>query len=75
MPKIIVADETRRLIRDQARGPLMPLSDAVRLRDGLWVVPIDDEVAVVIEATRLPGETDDQVVSRLVRRVIGTRPN
>ena len=75
MPKITLADETRRLIRDQARGPLMPLSDAVRFRDGLWVVPIDDEVAAVIEAARLPGETDDQVVSRLVRGAIGTRPN
>ena len=75
MPKITLADETCRLIRDQARGPLAPLSDAVRLRDGLWEVPIDDEVAAVIEAARLPGETDDQVVSRLVRRAIGTKPN
>ena len=75
MPKITLADETRRLIRDQARGPLMPRSGAVRLRDGLWEVPVDDEVAAVIEAARLPGETDDQVVSRLVRRAIGTGPN
>jgi hypothetical protein len=75
MPKITLADDTRRLIRDQARGPLTALSDAVRLRDGLWEVPIDDEVAAVIEAARLPAETDDEVVSRLVRGAIGTKPN
>jgi hypothetical protein len=75
MPTLVLTTHTHLLILDQSSPPMFPRSDAVRRSDGLWDVPVDDEVAAAIEAARLPGETDDQVVSRLVRSAIGSKPN
>ena len=44
---------------------------ATRRADGLWDVPVDDEVAMRIATERLTNETDDDVVSRPVRAAIG----
>ena len=44
---------------------------ATRRTDNLWDVPVDDEVAMKIATERLPNETDDDVVTRLVRIAIG----
>jgi hypothetical protein len=38
-------------------------------------VPVDNEVAAAIEHAKLPGESDDDVVGRLVRDAIGQPPN
>ena len=48
---------------------------AIRLPDGRWTIPVDDEVFDRIDAARLPGETDDDTVSRLLRTVIGKKPS
>ncbi|MBN9345487.1 MAG: hypothetical protein J0I48_04665 [Devosia sp.] len=50
------------------------VSTAVRRVDRWWDVPVDDEVALRIAMERLPAETDDDVVSRLVRTAVGKRP-
>jgi hypothetical protein len=39
------------------------------------LIDVDEEVAPAIQAQRLPGERDDDVVSRLVRAAIGVKPN
>ena len=48
---------------------------ATRLPDGRWTIPVDDEVFEHIQAARLPGETDDDTLSRLLRAAIGGKPN
>lgn len=75
MPMIKVSDHTLQLIREQTREGFSFACTATRRADGLWDVPVDDEVAMKIATERLPNETDDDVVSRLVRIAIGRRPD
>ena len=75
MRTIIVSDETRQLIDAQALPGYMIRQPATRLPDGRWTIPVDDEVFEHIDAARLPGETDDDVVSRLVRAATGKKPS
>lgn len=75
MPMIKVSDHTLGLIRGQASEGFNFVSTATRRADGLWNIPVDDDVAMKIAAERLADETDDEVVSRLVRMAIGTRPD
>ena len=60
-----------------------PRPDAARLQvrlyarnrdDGTWDALVVDEVAYQV-ALELPGESDDDVVSRLVRAALGFRPD
>ena len=62
MKTIKISDATNRAIADAAIYPFH--STAKRLPDGDWLVPVDEEVYQKIEANRLPGETDDDVVLR-----------
>ena len=75
MPMIKLTDHTLKLIQEQTREGYTFACTARRRSDGLWDVPVDDEVAMKIAAARLPNETDDDVVSRLVRTAIGKRPD
>ena len=75
MPMIKVSDHTLQLIRGQTREGYTFACASTRRADGLWDVPVDDEVAMKIATERLPTETDDAVVSRLVRTAIGTLPD
>lgn len=75
MPMIKLTDHTLKLIREQAQEAFTFACTATRRADGLWDVPVDDEVAMKIATARLPNETDDDVVSRLVRTAIGKRPD
>ena len=75
MRVLILTKETHRLILNQARPPMLARSDAVQRSDGLREVPVDEEVAAAIEHARLQGDSDDDVVSRLVRDAIGQRPS
>ncbi|MDO8358936.1 MAG: hypothetical protein Q7T08_02720, partial [Devosia sp.] len=65
MTTIIVSDETKHLIDTQALRGYTIRQTATRLPDGRWTLPGDDEVFEHIGAARLPGETDDDVASRL----------
>lgn len=75
MPMIKVSDHTLQLIREQTQEGFNFVCTATPRADGLWDVPVDDEVALKIATARLPNETDDDVVSRLVRMAIGRRPD
>ena len=75
MPMIKVSDHTLQLIREQTQEGFSFACAASLRADGLWDVPVDDEVAMKIASERLPNETDDDVVSRLVRTAIGTLPD
>ena len=75
MKVIIVSDETKHLIDAQALPGYTIRRSATRLPDGRWTIPVDDEVLEHIDTVRLPGETDDDTVSRLLRLAIGGKPN
>ena len=75
MPLIKMSDHTFQLVREQTNNGFSFVSTATRRASGLWDVPVDDEVASKIASERLPNETDDDVVSRLVRTAIGKRPD
>ncbi|HEV2515151.1 MAG TPA: hypothetical protein VGV07_07870 [Devosia sp.] len=75
MRVLILSEESHGLILGQARPRMLARSDATLREDGLWEVPVDDEVAAAIDHARLQGESDDDVVSRLVREAIGLRPS
>jgi hypothetical protein len=73
MPMIKLTAKTMQLIRAQALAGFRFACTARELKDGSRNVPIDDEVAMTIATERLPGESDDDVVSRLVRNAIGRK--
>ena len=75
MKIITMSDETKHLIDTQVQPGYALRRTATRLPDGRWTIPVDDEVFEHIEATRLPGETDDDVVSRLLRAATGRKPS
>ena len=75
MKIITVSDETKHLIDTQVQPGYDLRQTAARLRDGRWTIPVDDDVFEHIEAARLPGETDDDVVGRLLRVAIGNKPS
>lgn len=75
MPMVKLSHDTLQLIREQTREGFTFACTASRRADGLWDVPVDDEVAIRIATERLPRETDDDVVSRLVRAASGRRPD
>ncbi|MBI4923345.1 MAG: hypothetical protein HY834_16510 [Devosia nanyangense] len=75
MKIITVSDETKHLIDAQALPGYTIRRTATRLPDGRWTIPVDDEVFDRIAAARLPGETDDDVVGRLLRAAIGKKPS
>lgn len=39
--------------------------------DGLMLVPIDDDVHESLESMRAPGETDDDLIQRVIHRATG----
>ena len=75
MKIITVSDETKHLIDAQALPGYDVRQTATRLPDGRWTIPVDDEVFEHIDAARLPGETDDDTVCRLLRAAIGKKPS
>ena len=75
MKIITVTDETKHLIDAQVQPGYDLHQTATRLPDGCWTIPVDDEVFDRIAAARLPGETDDDVVGRLLRAAIGKKPS
>ena len=75
MKIITVSDETKRLIDVQVQAECDLRQTATRLPDGRWTISVDNEVFDHVRAARLPGETDDDAVSRLLRLAIGGKPN
>ena len=51
------------------------ISTGVKQPDGTWLVPIEDHVMANLAKLRLPGETDDDLVARLIRGRLQQKPN
>jgi hypothetical protein len=73
MKTIIISDATHQAIQASADLPFH--SDAKRQPDGTWLVPLQDEAFEYLRRVRLPGETDDDTVIRLIRLYRGQRPS
>jgi hypothetical protein len=73
MKLIRVSDTTYRMVAELAILPFR--STGTRQPDGTWLVPIGEDVWGHLEAHRLPGESDDDVVTRLIRAARGQKPS
>jgi hypothetical protein len=73
MPTIRLTNATYRDLADLAILPFA--STGIRQLDGSWLLPLEDEIMERLQQRRLPGETDDMLVSRLVRAWRGQRPS
>jgi predicted CopG family antitoxin len=69
MRTIRVSDATYRAIAALALLPFR--STATRQPDGTWLVPIEDDTYKRLGAHRLPGESDEDTVQRLIHRYRG----
>jgi predicted CopG family antitoxin len=73
MKTINVSDATYRAIAEAAILPFR--STATRQPGGSWLVPIADDTWDALQKERLPDESDDDAVLRLIRRHRGQKPN
>jgi len=69
MKTIKVSDAAYRAIADAAILPFRSTGD--RLSDGDWLVPVEDDTYERIQDARLPGETDDDTVQRMLHAYHG----
>ena len=67
MPPIRVTEPTMRLLRPRSHPAYRFHALATKLEDLCWNVAVDDEAAVHVARERQRGETDDDVVARLLR--------
>jgi hypothetical protein len=73
MKTIRVTNDTLRAIADLAILPFR--SNATRQDDGTWLLPLDDEVWQRIEDRRLPDESHDGTLIRIIREYRGFKSN
>ena len=67
MPMLKLSSLTMQMVRSR-RPPGFELSGHLpRLDDGSWLVAISDQVAIAVATERVRGESDDGVVSRMLR--------
>ena len=69
MTEIKLSDTTFIALRKCAIGH--PRHDGVRQPDGTWLVRIDNDVRAALDARRLPGESEDDVIQRLIHENSG----
>ncbi|MCF6283624.1 MAG: hypothetical protein L3K26_00310 [Candidatus Hydrogenedentes bacterium] len=62
---IVLSDRSNRHLRRWAKGRMA--NTASPLPGGFWLVPVDDEIVARINELRITGESDDQVVWRMMR--------
>lgn len=72
---ITISKMTLDLVRSQARWGLPYREQAMLRPDGLFDLPLDDDVAQHLDQHRLPSETDEVALVRLIRAALGARPN
>ncbi len=70
---IRVSEATYQAIADLAGFAFR--STGTREDDGNWLVPISDELWDRLQQARLPGESDDDTLMRLIRSSRGDKPS
>jgi hypothetical protein len=66
MKIIKVSNATHRAVVEAAILPFRETGK--RQLDGTWLVPIEEDTWEALERQRLPGESDDDAIQRLIRR-------
>jgi hypothetical protein len=73
MPIIRLSDATYLRVAEISSADF--ISTGVKQPDGTWLVPIEDHVMANLAKLRQPGETDDDLVARLIRGHLQQKPN
>jgi|UPI00035DA427 hypothetical protein len=73
MPLIRMTDATYTALARLAIGTFRPTGQ--RQADGTWLVPIEQDTWDALQAKRLPGETDEDVIQRAIHQHLGRRPS
>jgi hypothetical protein len=73
MKMIKISDATHWAIADCAT--LSFRATAKRQSDGSWLVPLDDDTVERLHRARLPGESDDDTIMRMIRCYRSHRPS
>jgi hypothetical protein len=71
MRRIHLRDGTYQALRGLALGAFRQTAE--RQPDGSWLVPLADDTWDRLAAQRLPGESDDDVVARVIHLTKGGR--
>jgi hypothetical protein len=64
---MIIRPDTMQLVKAQRPAGFVLTGDLLRLGDGSWLIAVSDVVVVRVASERVPGESDDGVVSRLLQ--------
>ena len=64
MKTLYLNDEAMAAIRSMAESAFK--QTAVRMPNGVWAVPVDEDVAVCLENVRWPFESDSHAIVRMV---------
>jgi hypothetical protein len=73
MKWIHVSEITHRALAESAIYPWQETGR--RQEDGSWLIPVGEEVAERLDEERLAGESDDDLIMRLIRRHRGDKPS
>jgi hypothetical protein len=68
-----VSETAHRALADAAIYPWYETGR--RQEDGSWLIPVDDEVAERLDEVRLDGESDDDLIMRMIREHRGDKPS
>lgn len=65
MKTIRISDATYRALAKEAILPFR--STGTRQADGAWLVPVEDDTYERLQQHRLPDESDDDLIQRIIR--------
>jgi hypothetical protein len=74
MPLMMISPATMQLVRAGRPAGFTLAGSLLRVEDGSWLVSVSDAIAVQVATERVRGESDDGVVSRLLREAGSARP-
>jgi hypothetical protein len=75
MPKVVITEETLGLIRENVSFGAVFRGMSEKRDDGMWEVPLSVHTWELLDERRLAGESDDDLVSRVVREAMGKKPS
>ena len=73
MKHLRISDASYRMIAEAAILPFHAAGE--RQPDGSWLVPVEDDTFERLQQHRLPGERDDDIIQRIIRRHRGQKPS
>ena len=73
MKLVRVSDVTYRMIAEAAILPFRFTGE--QQPDGSWLVPVENDTHERLQQHRLPGESDDEAIQRIIHRYRGQPPS